>query len=241
MCDFQDTRFVLQAYEELAEIYSAAVETKPHNAYYERPATLSLLPDVAGRRVLDAGCGPGIYARWLADHGAQVVGFDLSPRMVRLARRRLGDRGLLFQADLTRPLAMLSAEPFDLVLSALVLDYVRDLGPVFCEFARVLRPGGHLVFSAGHPCHDFYGQPDACNYFDVERVAMDWTGFAIPVRMAWYRRPLGALVNPLLAAGFQLERLLEPRPTEDFKERDPEGYHALMQRPGFLCVRAVRR
>ena len=54
------------AYERLAEAYSERVETKPHNAYYERPATLGLLPDVEGLRVLDAGCGPGGSER-LAD------------------------------------------------------------------------------------------------------------------------------------------------------------------------------
>jgi 2-polyprenyl-3-methyl-5-hydroxy-6-metoxy-1,4-benzoquinol methylase len=56
----RDTRpIALEAYEELAESYAALVDTKPHNALYERPATLSLLPEVRGKRVLDAGCGPG--------------------------------------------------------------------------------------------------------------------------------------------------------------------------------------
>jgi SAM-dependent methyltransferase len=236
----QDTRFALEAYETLADVYSAAVETKPHNAYYERPATLSLLPPVQGRRVLDAGCGPGIYAQWLVDHGAEVIAFDLSPRMVDLARQRLGDRARVFQADITRPLDMLADQTFDLVLSPLVLDYVRDWGPVFYEFGRLLRPRGYLVFSAGHPCADFYRPPDAKCYFDVEYLTMEWTGFAVPIRMSWYRRPLSAAINPLLAAGFRLERLLEPRPTEVFRERDPEAYEDLMRRPGFLCVRAVR-
>src|SRR6516225_6970499 len=60
-------------YSGFADRYSAAVPTKPHNALYERPAMLSLLPDVRGRRVLDAGCGPGLYAEWLAQQGASVV------------------------------------------------------------------------------------------------------------------------------------------------------------------------
>jgi 2-polyprenyl-3-methyl-5-hydroxy-6-metoxy-1,4-benzoquinol methylase len=56
-----------EAYDKLASSYSARAPTKPHNAYYERPATLSLLGDVRGGRVLDAACGPGIYAELLAD------------------------------------------------------------------------------------------------------------------------------------------------------------------------------
>ncbi len=76
-------------------------ETKPHNALYERPATLSLLPDVEGLRVLDAGCGPGIYAQILSDNGAKVVGFDRSPKMVDRASDRVGDRVQISQADVS--------------------------------------------------------------------------------------------------------------------------------------------
>jgi 2-polyprenyl-3-methyl-5-hydroxy-6-metoxy-1,4-benzoquinol methylase len=78
-----------EVYDRLADAYAARAPTKPHNAFYERPATLSLLGDVAGKRVLDAGCGPGIYAEELVARGAEVVGFDASGRMVELARKRL--------------------------------------------------------------------------------------------------------------------------------------------------------
>ena len=62
-----DKPIALDAYETLAEAYAAVVDTKPHNAYYERPATLSLLPEVRGKRVLDAGCGPAfIQNGWLS-------------------------------------------------------------------------------------------------------------------------------------------------------------------------------
>ena len=67
-----DKPIALDAYETLAEAYASVVDTKPHNAYYERPATLSLLPDVKGKRILDAACGPGLYSEWLRSHGAEV-------------------------------------------------------------------------------------------------------------------------------------------------------------------------
>src|SRR5260221_13358456 len=68
-------------YDQLAEAFAARVDTKAHNAHYERPATLSLLPQVAGQRVLDAGCGPSAYSQWLAEHGAPVGGIDSTPRL----------------------------------------------------------------------------------------------------------------------------------------------------------------
>jgi len=79
-------RFIAyDAYEKLADAYAEKVDTKPHNAYLEMPATLSLLPDVEGRRVLDVGCGTGRYTEWLLEHGAKVIGFDASPKMLALS------------------------------------------------------------------------------------------------------------------------------------------------------------
>lgn len=120
-----------QNYQNFAERYAAAIETKPHNAYYERPATLSLLPNVAGLRVLDAGCGPGIYTQWLLDRGAKVVACDVTPKMVEITRQRVGDLAEVYCADLDRPLSFARDGEFDLVVCPLVLDYLLDWFPVF--------------------------------------------------------------------------------------------------------------
>lgn len=232
----------LEAYESFAEAYATRVDTKPHNAYYERPATLSLLPDVRGRRVLDAGCGPGVYAEWLADRRAEVVAFDASEKMLGIARERLGDKATMFRADLGQPLDVLEDESFDVVLSALALDYVEDWGATFREFHRLTKPGGVLVFSGEHPCSTFvrYVYRGKGNYFETELVGMEWTGFGEKVYVPSYRRSLGAAINPLLRAGFVLDRLLEPTPTEQFRQADPEDYAKLSRMPGFWCVRAVK-
>src|SRR5215471_11893279 len=104
------------AYDELADAFSAQIETKAHNAFYDRPATLALLPPVAGKRVLDAGCGPGAYAEWLLAHGAEVVGLDVSPRMVDLANRRLKGKASVRRANLGGSLDFLEANSFDVIL-----------------------------------------------------------------------------------------------------------------------------
>lgn len=147
MRDQEDEKpIALGAYEALAERYAALVDSKAENAYYERPATLSLLPDVEGKRVLDAGCGPGSYSEWLVVHGAEVMAIDVSPKMVQLAKRRLGTRAEICQADLSKPLDFLEDESFDLVLCPLVLDYIRDWKSVFTEFCRILRESSLLIF-----------------------------------------------------------------------------------------------
>jgi len=233
-----DKPIALDAYEALAEAYASAVDTKPHNAYYERPATLSLLPEVKGKKVLDAGCGPGVYTEWLIEHGAEVIAVDASAKMVELTKRRLKRTTDIRQADLGQPLTFLDSSSFDIVLSPLVLNYIKDWGSTFAEFHRVLRPAGHLVFSVSHPFFDYtYFKSD--NYFETELVGSEWRGFE-PVRvyMPSFRRSLAATLNPLIEAGFRLERILEPKPAGEFKEADPQSYEELSRQPCFLCIRA---
>lgn len=103
------------------------------------------------RRLLDdeslAACGTGRYAEYLAGLGHRVVGVDSSPDMLARARARVPGADLR-RGDLHRlPLA---DSEVDVVVCALALTHVPDLGPVVAEFARVLRPGGHLVLSDAH-------------------------------------------------------------------------------------------
>jgi SAM-dependent methyltransferase len=228
------------SYDQLAEAYAARIETKAHNAFYDRPAMLALLPPVAGKRVLDAGCGPGIYAEWLVNHGAEVVGLDVSPKMIELATGRLQEKARIIQADISQPLDFLESNSFDLILSALALDYVHDWESVFREFFRVLREPGYFVFSVGHPSDEFYEHHPQGNYFDIEQVEMEfnWPDYGVRVQIPYYRRPLSAMLHPLLAAGFTLGRLVEPQPTPEFEKEDPDDYAKLMKQPGFICFRA---
>ena len=227
------------AYQELADAYAEHIDTKPHNAHYDRPAMLSLLPDVEGLRILDAGCGPGAYAEALVQRGAQVTACDISERMLELAAARLGTSVDLKCIDLTQPLKMFDSAEFDLVNAALCLDYIEDWRSLFAEFYRVTKPIGYLLFSCGHPAFDaeYF---DTCDYFAVERVECVWKGFGKQVRMPSFRRSWEEIINPVVEAGFSIDRLHEPRPTEDFRKADPESYARLMHRPGFVCIRAIK-
>ena len=235
-----DRPIALDAYNDLAASYAARVDTKPHNAYYERPATLSLLPDVNGKRVLDAGCGPGVYSEWLLDRGATVVAVDASARMVELAKERTLGRATFHRADLAAPLGFLETATFDLVVAPLVMEYVRDWRATFREFHRLLSPCGHLVVSVTHPFFDFtYFQSEL--YFETELVVSEWRGFGgTPIRMPSYRRSLEETLNPFFETGFRIERLLEPKPTKQFQDADPRHFEELSRQPCFLCIRAVK-
>lgn len=222
------------AYDEVAATYDAEVEDNPYNADLEMPGTTSLVPDVDGQRVLDAGCGTGIYTEWLLEQGAgEVVGVDVSEPMLRRARDRVGDGATFHRADLGEPLAFLEDDTFDGVVSALAVDYVADWYATFGEFARVLRSGGFLLFSVGHPLEQFV-DTEAENYFERERLVKDWD-----VAVPYYRRPLADMIEPLLANGLRLDGIAEPKPTDAFREKLPERYEKESRQPVFLCLRAA--
>ncbi len=234
-----------RAYQKLADSYAARIDKKPHNAYYDRPAMLSLLPDVDQKSVLDAGCGPGAYAEQLVKRGAQVVAIDVSDRMLELATQRLGPyvtsgKVELRSVDMTQPLTMFQDQQFDVVNAPLCLDYIADWLSLFKEFYRVLKPGGRFLFSAGHPSFDAE-HFKTTDYFSVEQVSCIWRGFGTPIRMPSYRRSIEQFINPIVQAGFALIQILEPQPTEQFRQVDRRRYDSLMHRPGFLCALAEKR
>jgi SAM-dependent methyltransferase len=222
-------------YDTIAGRYSARIDERPWNALYERPTTLALLPTVSDIDVLDAGCGHGWCADWLVRHGARVVAVDRSAAMVALALKRLKGRARVIQADVSDLRGVLADQSFDLVLSSLVLHYEADLRSVFAESARLLRPGGNLVFSTHHPVHDQVSILDP-GYLNAELIEEEWGWLG--AKMRYYRRPLRDLTEPLADAGFVIERICEPTPNEELKLQDPKGYDRLCRLPAFIFVRA---
>jgi SAM-dependent methyltransferase len=225
-------------YDSIAADYAAFVDSAPFNALYERPAMISMLPDLDNRRILDAGCGSGWYAMQLLARGATVDGIDLSPAMVDYARARLhaagsDDRVTLQVGDLARPLPFADAI-FDGIVSPLVLHYMRDWRPALREMRRVLRPDGWLLFSTHHPAADA-ARFKTENYFATEHIVdhWDWVG-----RVEFYRRPLTEIVASLGDCGFVIERLAEPVPTEEFRITKPDSWARLMNQPEFLIILA---
>jgi len=110
----------------------------------EEPLVRPLMEGLPRGVAIDAACGTGRHTEWLVEQGHDVLGVDTSPDMLAVAREKVP--GARFaEADLhDLPVPDASA---DLVLVTLALCHVRDLGPVFAELARVLRPGGRLVVS----------------------------------------------------------------------------------------------
>ena len=223
-------------YDAMAGQYARHAADSAYNAHYDRPAVLDLCGDVAGLRVLDAACGPGLYASALLAGGAEVVGFDASPDVVMLARQRLGDRAELHELSLDEVLPFADAS-FDLVVCALAIHYARDREATFREFRRVLRPTGAAVVSTQHPTSDWLRKGGS--YFDVTLETDTWTGMEDEWDVSYWREPLTSLCEASYRGGFVIERLIEPLPAATMRDRWPDDFDKLSREPAFLALRLL--
>lgn len=200
-------------YDAFAVAYSRANDSNLFNAYYARPELLRLSGDVSGLRVLDAGCGAGALITQLQDKGAEVSGFDGSAGMIELARQRLGDDVDLRVADLAAELPYGDSE-FDIAVLSLVLHYLEDWAPPLAELRRVLKPGGRLVVATMHPTVYAVAHADA-DYFALTQYSEDYEMGGQTVWMTYWHRPLHAVLNAFIDAGFRVSQVSEPPPAAD--------------------------
>ncbi|HJP78803.1 MAG TPA: methyltransferase domain-containing protein [Pseudonocardiaceae bacterium] len=169
-----------------------------HNTAFDmdEPAINEIIAPLPAGMALDAACGTGRWAENLAGRGHQVIGVDASPEMLAQAKTRVPQAD--FRLGDLRELPV-DDNAVDLVLCTLALTHAPDLDPIFAEFARVLRPGGHLVVSDMHP----------------ESVLRGWNprlplDNGDPGRVASYRHLVGDYLRAALPVGLQPRRCVEP-------------------------------
>ena len=212
----------------------------------EWPSVRSLLPDVAGLRIVDLGCGFGWFCRWAKERGAaEVLGLDVSERMLARARS-WPDAGIRYEvADLEQ--LELSPALFDLAYSSLALHYVENLASLFATVHGALVPGGCFVFSIEHPIYMAPARPgwsvDADGrrtwpvdgYFVEGPRTTDWLAQGV----VKHHRTLGTTLNLLIRSGFQVEHVDEFCPSPEQIAVRPELAEE-RDRPMFLLVRGLR-
>ncbi len=228
------------AYNKLAQSYNEKVDTKPHNAYYDRPAVQSLIPNIENKNILDAGCGTGVYLEWLIQQGANCFGFDANENMLKFAKNRVGDKAKIFQGAFEDDFSFLENNFFDGIISALAISYVENLELLFIKFNKLLKKEGWFVFSTEHPFFNYhYFSMD--NYFATKKVQADWSGFDEIITMPSYYHSLTTITEALFNSGFVIERIIEPKPTKEFEKANKKTYDELMKFPSFICFKAIKK
>lgn len=211
----------------------------------EWPAIRTLLPALAGKHVVDLGCGFGWAARWIRQQGAAtVLGIDLSSRMIDQARAETTDLTIAYRiADLET--LNLPETTFGLAYSALTFHYIADFHRLMRVIYQSLIPGGDLVFTIEHPIfmaanhphwiHDESGHKTwpVNHYADEGERQTDWFIRGV----VKYHRTLATTINTLIETGFQLRRVVEFAPTHAQIKQAPELAEE-RERPMMLLISA---
>jgi ubiquinone/menaquinone biosynthesis C-methylase UbiE len=234
-----DEREVGRMWEENAEVWTQLARAG-YDVYRDKvntPAFLAMLPDVKGLRGLDIGCGEGHNTRLLAQRGAKMTAFDISPTFIGYAKEAEREKSLGIEYQLVSGTELpYSDESFDFATAFMSLMDMAESDRAVREAYRVIKPGGFLQFSITHPCFQTplwkWVRDDNGNklgvisgqYFDQKPGRVDeWTFGAAPkeltdnlrkFRVAYFDRTLSEWVNLLLDTGFQIERMAEPHADE---------------------------
>jgi len=219
------------------------------NDVLEQPALRGLLPRLEGQRVLDIGCGMGQFVAYCAQQGAKhVVGADISNKMIEYANQNNKGENTEFICSAIEDLQF-ENQSFDLIVSSLVLHYVKDYREVVSNIRRWLQIAGIFIFSIEHPMVTSQNpmQGWICNE-QGEKVCwpVDHYGEEGMRKQSWfidgvmkYHRKIATVVNELIEEGFQIERIEEPEATaEALAERPELAEHC--RRPPFLLVKCKK-
>jgi SAM-dependent methyltransferase len=208
-------------------------EGDPHRIVLLNPALFTLLPDVQGKRVLDAGCGEGYLCRKLARLGAHVTGVDYSVEMLAMARERTDPAlGIRYLHGNCEHMDFLDPGSFDLVVSNMVLMDLADYEAALSSMHRALVDDGILLLSICHPC---FTTPDCGWVKDDEGYKLYWKvdryfiegAYEQPVPpdaeegLILFHRTLSTYLRTLLRMGFTLVDVIEPKPAEEMLAQYP--------------------
>ncbi len=223
------------------------------------PATERLLSLRPGESVLEVACGNGVFARRLAELGAQVLACDFSARLLELARARASRHSerieyRLVDATDEGQLLALGERRFDAAVCNMALMDMAAIDPLLRALARLLKPGGRFVFTLLHPCFNHSASRltveeedrdgELVNTYAVKVVRYlnipPTKGLAIvgqPRPHYYFHRPLSALFNACFAAGFALDGIEEPGFDAEAQSERPLSWANFREIPPVLAAR----
>jgi ubiquinone/menaquinone biosynthesis C-methylase UbiE len=213
--------------------------------YLNTPAFFEMLPDVTGLGGLDIGCGEGHNTRLLAKRGAKVTAVDIAEDFLAFAKETEAAEplGIDYRHASAVNLPFADAS-FDFATAFMSLMDIPETDRALAEAFRVLKPSGFLQFSITHPCFD---TPHRRNLRDANRLTYaievgdyfrnlegeisEWLFGAAPPHVKQglpkfktprFTRTISQWLNLLIETGFQLERISEPRPSDETVRACPD-------------------
>jgi SAM-dependent methyltransferase len=218
-----------------------------YNEMLEMPAALSLLGNVRKKKILDFGCGTGIYAKKLTKEGAMVKGFDISPNMLKIAKEENPNLDLRVGSGYKIPFK----EKFDIIIAPLVLDYFNNWGKVFRQVKKVLKNKGVFIFSVGNPVSECvkrvwfknkkYRVLGINSYF-VEKshyVIWRYEDKKKNISVVNYHKTYETIIKTIIRNGFEIVDYKDTFPIYKSKKLFPRDYKTASKTP-YFCVWKVK-
>jgi 2-polyprenyl-3-methyl-5-hydroxy-6-metoxy-1,4-benzoquinol methylase len=213
----------------------------------EKPAILSLLPDLTNKKILDLNCGRGDYCRIFSKMGAEkVVGIDTSKKLLESAKST-NNAGNITYINLDMNDIYKLEEKYDIVFSSLEVHYISDFRQLLFNINNLLEEDGYFIFSQEHPLSTapisgiHWTRDERMNILHYDLTDYRRDGERI---ISWivngitkYHRCFSEIVNSILEEGFVLERMLEPIPPKDLIEKLPY-YEKSLHKPNYLLIKA---
>jgi len=201
------------------------------NEYLEMPCTLYLLGNIKGKKILDLGCGTGIYAKILSKKGAIIKGFDITKEMLEIAKIENPKLDLRLGSAYKIPFK----EKFDIILASLVVHYLKDWDTIFKEVKKVLKPEGIFIFSTGNPV------AETKNYFKESKISVSWKDDNGNImRMPYYHKTYETIIKTIIKNNFEILDYKDRFPLKKAKRLFPNEYKEYSKVP-FFCVWKLRK
>ena len=214
----------------------------------EWPEFQRMIPDLQGKRVLDLGCGFGWHCRYAVEKGAKAVaGVDLSEKMLQEARTKT-DSPLIEYVRMAIEDIDYPEDSFDVVISSLVFHYIESFADICRKVNRCLAHVGEFVFSVEHPVFTAQGNQEW--YCDNAGKPLHWPvdhyftegrreAIFLGKEVTKYHRTLTTYINTLLEYGFEVIKLVEPKPAAHLMNEP--GMKDELRRPMMLLIAASKK
>lgn len=209
------------------------------------PTLLRLFGKIQDLKIIDVGCGSGVFAAELAKRGALVVGVDPAKEMIRIANREYGSNNRIeFYTQSIQSFSADSKMEFDIAVSNMSLITIENLDDACHAVSTLLKPHGKFMFNITHPCFwNQYRQYEPPEIFEYDKEHPQKGKFiisndlhALPTATTHFHRPVKKYFQSLNNASFIIEKILEPMPNRD----DMKLYPNPWKFPRFLSMKSTK-
>ena len=242
---------VKKAYNTLGREYYDTRKNKSGISYFynellEMPTTLKMLGNIKGKKVLDLGCGPGIYIQKLKNKCKEIKGIDISKVEVEIAKENNPEIDIVLGDAEKLPY---NNNEFDIIFASLVLGHLDSWTKVLSEISRTLKKRGIFIFSIHNPVTDgmikkkwFFKKFKVIErYFEERKRSKIWGEKNTSAESIHYHKTYGTIIRNLIKNKFEIIDYEDCKPLEEGKGLFPKHYNNAINLPYFSVFKVRKK